>query len=124
MATEQQHEERVRVALVEALRAIEGPDRGRLARIERQLLIRRRRRSFAGKWWPLLGLGLALGATAAWWSWPLSDSTPAMPAGEVVDERDAVDDITPVQQGADDGDPDARDGDPQEDGSPVIYIGE
>ncbi len=68
MTSEDRHEERVRDAVVAALERIEGPDRGRLARIERELLARRaRRRRGPHWWWAIVGLGLAAGAGAAWW---------------------------------------------------------
>lgn len=127
MTTEEHDEQRVRRAVVDALEGLEGPDRARLARIEQRLLAGARRHRSRHWWWMVAGLGLAAGATAAYWVMdPGRDrqsgagrevAPAAIGAGESPSESKAGADIDNDQTKSTDG---ARD----EEGSPVIYIGE
>lgn len=125
MTSEDRHEERVRVAVVAALERIEGPDRGRLARIERELLARRaRRRRGSLWWWAIAGLGLAAGAAGAYWGMYVP--------GEESGDRDTAPAVPGEEQGGGAREPaaggdgeDAGNGEkPREDDGPVIYIGQ
>lgn len=125
MTSEDRHEERVRVAVVAALERIEGPDRGRLARIERDLLARRaRRRRGRTWWWAIVGLGLAGAAAGAYWGMyaPGEESgdrdTPAAVPGE------GRGDGAGERAAGGDGEEAGNGGKPREDDGPVIYIGQ
>lgn len=125
MTNEHQHEERVRAAVTEALERIEAPDRGRLARLETRLLAggRRRRRAHPW-WWTLLGMGLAVGAAAAWWGWHATGEVPEDPDRPAMAPDDEAGNTAWEGIDAGDGEKADRRDEGREDESPIIYIGQ
>lgn len=125
MTNEHQHEERVRAAVTEALERIEGPDRGRLARIETRLLAERRRRRPNPWWWLLLGLGLAAGTAAAYWGlYVAHKGNGAADTGKpaVIESEEGSTNRSTDREEA--GQATESDSESSEDDSPIIYIGQ
>lgn len=146
MTTESHDEKRIHRAVMEAVEALEGPDRARLSRIERRLLERARRGRAPGWRWGVLLIGLVAGSAIAYWAgsggWWFGDE-------QTVEDVPAVSEPTPVGEdagsvpepateptGADDSSSseEVEDGDPElaagqepddardDDNDPVIYI--
>jgi|GEM_PF-6658494 len=89
--SEPDSEEMLRARVRDALAALPGPDRARLAAIERALSARRRRRRWP--WALALALGLTAAAAAAWYGLapprtPAPESAPAR--GEQTPARSAA----------------------------------
>lgn len=125
MTTEGHDEGRIRRAVVAAVEGLEGPDRGRLARIEQQLLAQRRRRRANPWWWAVLGLGLAAGAAAGYWGLyaPPGESGAGDAEGKTVGTRENGS-VTAPRASDDAGEPAARESRSQDEADPIIYIGQ
>ncbi|MDX1609970.1 MAG: hypothetical protein R3225_07610 [Halofilum sp. (in: g-proteobacteria)] len=125
MTTEDHDEGRIRRALVAAVESLEGPDRGRMARIEQQLLARQPRRRTHPWWWAVLGLGLAAGAASAYLGWY---ARPGGTGAAGADESPVrTYDDRPVETsgaGEDAGEQGEGNSRSQDDEDPIIYIGQ
>ena len=123
MTTDEPDEASVRRAVVYGVEHLEGPDRARLAVIERRLLAgsrpRQRRRPL---WWGVLLAGLAAGAAAGYWGFfagpdGLNEPSSGAPASRS-DAATVAGDEAPAKGGQD------NDSGSRDDNNPIIYMGQ